>query len=217
MDRLDPEIREAVAHIHAQRVWNQLAVVNMSLALPMATVASVWATGNRPACRRTGGRPRLQAGSGGSRPSRSGYILTGKPHMLRLRGSRVAGWSAETPLRLFMAFLRTVGQGAIDMKSSVTWLVLVLLLMNLLAACAPGPNQSKGTENEQGSVAGFWLGLWQGFIAPFVFVASLFKGSLGIYEVHNNGAWYNFGYLSGLACFFGGGGSGAARRRKSGS
>src|SRR6516225_3626422 len=101
------------------------------------------------------------------------------------------------------------------MKSSVTWLVLVLLLLNLLVACAPGPNQSKGTENEQGSVAGFWL--WQGFIAPFVFVASLFKGSLGIYEVHNNGAWYNFGYLSGLACFFGGGGSGAARRRKSGS
>lgn len=146
-----------------------------------------------------------------------GYILTGKPHMLRFRGSRVAGRSTETPLRLFMAFLRTVGEGAIDMKSSVTWLVLILLLLNLLVACAPGPNQSKGTESEQGSVAGFWLGLWQGFIAPFVFVASLFKGSLGIYEVHNNGAWYNFGYLSGLACFFGGGGSGAARRRKSGS
>ena len=84
-----------------------------------------------------------------------GYILTGKPHMLRLRGSRVAGRSTETPLRLFMAFLRTVGQGAIDMKSSVTWLVLVLLLLNLLVACAPGPNQSKGTENEHGSVSAF--------------------------------------------------------------
>ena len=108
-------------------------------------------------------------------------------------------------------------QKIMDMKSAVTWLVLALLLLNVLVACAPGPNQSKGTANEQGSVAGFWLGLWQGFIAPFVFVASLFKGNLGIYEVHNNGAWYNFGYLFGLACFFGGGGSGAARRGKSGS
>ena len=27
----------------------------------------------------------------------------------------------------------------------------------------------------------------------------------------NNGAWYNFGYLFGLACFFGGGGHGARR------
>jgi hypothetical protein len=100
------------------------------------------------------------------------------------------------------------------MKSSLTSLVLVLLLLNIVAGCAPGPNQFKGTTSEQGSVAGFWLGLWQGFIAPFVFVVSLFRSNLGIYEVHNSGAWYNLGYLLGLACFFGGGGSGAARRGK---
>jgi hypothetical protein len=28
------------------------------------------------------------------------------------------------------------------MKSSFAWLVLVLLLLNILAGCAPGPNQS---------------------------------------------------------------------------
>jgi hypothetical protein len=61
--------------------------------------------------------------------------------------------------------------------------------------------------------AGFWLGLWQGFISPFAFVASLFQSDLNIYEVHNNGACYNFGYRFGLACFFGGGGNRAARRR----
>jgi hypothetical protein len=100
------------------------------------------------------------------------------------------------------------------MKSSLTWFVLILLLLNILAGCAPGLNQSKGTASEHGVVAGFWLGLWQGFIAPFVFVASLFKSNLNIYEVHNNGAWYNFGYLFGLACFLGGGGNRAARRKK---
>jgi hypothetical protein len=99
------------------------------------------------------------------------------------------------------------------MKSYLTLLVLALLLLNILAGCAPGSNQSKGTAGEHGVVAGFWLGLWQGFIAPFVFVASLFKSNLSIYEIHNNGAWYNLGYLFGLACFFGGGGNRAARRK----
>ena len=99
------------------------------------------------------------------------------------------------------------------MKSSLTLLVLVLLLLSILAGCAPGANQSKATASGRGMVAGFWLGLWQGFVAPFVFVVSLFKSSVGIYEVHNNGAWYNFGYLFGLACIFGGGGNRAASRK----
>ena len=99
------------------------------------------------------------------------------------------------------------------MRSSLILLVVVLLLVNILAGCAPGVNPSKGTMSEHQVVAGFWLGVWQGFIAPFVFVASLFKGNLSIYEVHNNGAWYNFGYLFGVACFFGGSGNRAARAK----
>ena len=100
------------------------------------------------------------------------------------------------------------------MRSCAILLLLVLLMLAVLAGCAPGPNQLKGTAGERASIAGFWLGLWQGFIAPIVFVISLFRADLGIYEIHNNGAWYNFGYLFGLACFFGGGGSGSARRAK---
>ena len=98
------------------------------------------------------------------------------------------------------------------MRTSLTLLVLILLLCTL-TACAPGANQLKGTPGDQRAVAGFWLGLWQGFIAPFVFVVSLFMNNLNIYEIHNNGALYNFGYLFGLACFFGGGGNKAARKR----
>ena len=99
------------------------------------------------------------------------------------------------------------------MKPSLAIRVLLLLLLIILAGCAPGPNPSTGMTSEHGKIAGFWLGLWQGSIAPFVFVVSLFKGDLNIYEVHNNGAWYNFGYLFGLACFFGGGGHRTARRK----
>ena len=99
------------------------------------------------------------------------------------------------------------------MKLSLALLVVALVLTTVLVGCAPGPNQLKGTANEHDGVAGFLLGLWQGFIAPFVFIISLFKSNLSVYEVHNNGAWYNLGYLFGLACFFGGSGNRTARRK----
>jgi len=99
------------------------------------------------------------------------------------------------------------------MKSRVLLLGVLLFSVFLLAACAPGPNPATGLPGDHERVAGFWLGIWHGFIAPFVFWVSLFKGNLGIYEVHNNGAWYNLGYLFGLTCILGGGGN-RARRQK---
>ena len=103
------------------------------------------------------------------------------------------------------------------MKTSLALFLLVLLSLTILAGCAPDANLSKGMAREHDGVAGFWLGLWHGFIAPFVLLVSLFKSNLTIYDVHNNGLWYNFGYLFGVACFFGGGGNQTARRNKSAS
>ena len=93
-------------------------------------------------------------------------------------------------------------------------LISILVVSVLMIACTPGPNHAAGTTNEHGQIAGFWLGLWQGFIAPIVFLGSLFKSNLNIYEIHNNGALYNFGYLFGLAIFFGGSGNKASRKRR---
>jgi len=70
------------------------------------------------------------------------------------------------------------------------------------AICAANPALTGWANFCRASGAGFWLGVWHGFIAAFVFVASLFRHDLGIYELHNNGPWYNFGYLFGLACFW---------------
>ena len=67
-----------------------------------------------------------------------------------------------------------------------------------------GPNKLENSENQEGKVAGFWLGLWHGLIAPITFVLSLFKDNIGVYEVHNNGRWYNFGFIFGLMIVFGG-------------
>ena len=103
----------------------------------------------------------------------------------------------------------------VAMKRMLLLGMLVLALM-VIAGCAAGPNELARSPREGGKVAGFWLGLWHGFISPFTFVASLFVDDVGIYEVHNNGGWYNFGFLLGAAAILGGSGGGAARTRKSG-
>ncbi|MCV2395316.1 hypothetical protein OEB99_13450 [Actinotalea sp. M2MS4P-6] len=99
---------------------------------------------------------------------------------------------------------------------TVRAVALGAVLVLVLAACAASGNEYVGTSSEVRGTVGFWWGLWQGFIAPFAFIVSLFNDSVGIYEVHNNGGWYNFGYLIGLSAIFGGGGGGgcAARRRR---
>jgi hypothetical protein len=83
-------------------------------------------------------------------------------------------------------------------------LLLVALAALLLAACAAGPNPAAGVAAEDGSVAGFWLGLWHGVIAPITFVISLFSDGVNVYEVHNNGGWYNFGFVIGAVVLIGG-------------
>lgn len=80
----------------------------------------------------------------------------------------------------------------------------VLLLALLLAGCAADANSAAGTAGAGGDLAGFWLGLWHGLIAPVTFAISLFSDAIGIYEIHNNGAWYDFGYVLGLGMIVGG-------------
>lgn len=93
-------------------------------------------------------------------------------------------------------------------------LMVLLLFGLLLSACAAGPNELVDTPDEAGQVAGFWQGLWHGFISPFTFLISLFSDSVYVFEVHNNGGWYTFGFMIGASAIFGGGGRGAARRRR---
>ena len=91
--------------------------------------------------------------------------------------------------------------------------IAVAAALVMITGCAAGPNDLVRTPNEEGEVAGFWLGLWQGIISPIVFIVSLFSDRAHMYEVHNNGNWYNFGFLLGLLGVWGGGGGGAASRR----
>src|SRR3990172_13299986 len=98
------------------------------------------------------------------------------------------------------------------MNTKVVVLIALLVLMALsLSACAPGANQLENVPPEGGNVAGFWLGLWHGIIAPVTFIISIFRSDVRFYEVHNNGFWYNLGFVIGAGVLFGG--SSSASRR----
>ena len=90
-------------------------------------------------------------------------------------------------------------------------LAVAALLLLAVTGCAAGPNPALDTGPDP---AGFFLGLWQGFILPVTFVVSLFTDSVSIYEVQNSGGWYDFGYVLGLVAVLGGGGGGSAAARR---
>jgi hypothetical protein len=91
---------------------------------------------------------------------------------------------------------------------------LVLFLIFIASSCAPGPNDLEKTPNAEGKVAGFWRGLWHGLISPITFIISLFTKDVRFYEVHNNGGWYNFGFVLGAGLFLQGGIFGSRKARK---
>jgi len=92
-------------------------------------------------------------------------------------------------------------------------LVLILALIIVVASCAPGPNDAEKTPNAAGRTAGFWLGIWHGLISPVTFIISIFSKNVRLYEVHNNGGWYNFGFVIGAGLFLSGGILGRKKRR----
>ena len=85
---------------------------------------------------------------------------------------------------------------------------VLLVVVLVLGACAAGPNADVSAGG-----AGFWLGLWHGIILPVTFVISLFTDSVTIYEVVNDGNWYDFGFVLGLALFSGPAMAGGRARR----
>ncbi len=102
------------------------------------------------------------------------------------------------------------------MGNTYRWFIVLIVMVFMIfaiSACAAEPNPYANTANEGGETAGFWQGLWQGFISPFTFIISLFSKNVGVFEVLNNGNWYVFGFLLGASIIFGGSGGGAASRR----
>lgn len=102
------------------------------------------------------------------------------------------------------------------MNGRIIAMLGVALVLALLAGCAPKVGAPEGEEGMEGldlKPAGFWKGLWHGFIMLFTFIVSLFKDDWGIYEANNTGNLYNLGYVLGAMIFFSGCGGGACKSK----
>ncbi len=70
------------------------------------------------------------------------------------------------------------------------------------ALAVAGPNSK--FQQPDAKPAGFWAGLWHGIILPITFIIRLFNPNVGIYEINNNGKWYDFGFFLGVSGSLGG-------------
>ena len=93
---------------------------------------------------------------------------------------------------------------------------LLAITLVMLTGCAAGPNPEMNQVSVDGQVAGFWTGLWHGCISFITFIISLFTDSVSVYEFHNNGGWYNFGFILGVMIAYGGGGSRGCKAARKG-
>jgi len=83
-------------------------------------------------------------------------------------------------------------------KGMFTILLLAMVLL-LVTSCLPhdiSPIDEKP--------AGFFMGVWHGWIAPISLIVKLFDPTVGIYQSHNTGWWYDFGFYMAIISGFGG-------------
>jgi hypothetical protein len=109
-----------------------------------------------------------------------------------------------------------VEQGGImdqNMKKFIPLFVLLGLAVVVIAIYIIVYHVGMPTRDLAGAPANFWLGLWQGLIVFLSFIASWFDHNIVLYQVNNNGFWYNLGYVIGLLVL-GAGGRGGARASK---
>jgi len=81
----------------------------------------------------------------------------------------------------------------------VTTVIFVALTIVLLAGCLPG-----GAPYGSQRPAGFFSGVWHGWLAPLSLIVGLFNPSVRVYELHNSGWWYDFGFYMAIISGFGG-------------
>lgn len=85
------------------------------------------------------------------------------------------------------------------MRKSLAVSVFVGLIVVTISGCFPGGSSYSAQEP-----AGFFSGVWHGWIAPVSLIVGLFKDGIRIYEPFNTGWWYDFGFYIAVIAGFGG-------------
>jgi hypothetical protein len=83
-------------------------------------------------------------------------------------------------------------------KRTITSFLLLILVTLFMVGCFPHQDASLNKEP-----AGFFMGIWHGWITPISLIVSFFDASVRIYEKNNTGWWYDFGYYMAVISGFG--------------
>lgn len=89
----------------------------------------------------------------------------------------------------------------------VVLMAMLIMMISLLTGCVPGD----GANNAE-HLAGFFWGIWHGWIAPISLLIGVFNHTIRLYETYNSGWLYDFGYY--IAVISGFGGISLFRRKK---
>jgi hypothetical protein len=85
------------------------------------------------------------------------------------------------------------------MKSEkLVTIFLILFIVLLFSSCVPGGGSSTADDP-----AGFFLGIWHGWIAPLSLILGVFDPSIRVYEQFNTGWLYDFGFYIAIIGGFG--------------
>ena len=78
-------------------------------------------------------------------------------------------------------------------------LVCILLLITLITSAGCIPGDGKHTVEKP---AGFFWGIWHGWIAPISLIWGIFNSDIRVYEPQNTGWWYDFGFYMAIISGF---------------
>jgi hypothetical protein len=85
------------------------------------------------------------------------------------------------------------------MAQRLVFLVFCAAILATFSGCFPG-----GSTYSPQEPAGFFSGVWHGWIAPLSLIVGVFKDGVRIYEPNNTGWWYDLGFYVAVIAGFGG-------------
>ena len=84
------------------------------------------------------------------------------------------------------------------MTNKLSALCVVVLVVVTFGGCFPG-----GGSYSAQAPAGFFSGVWHGWIAPVSLIVGLFTDGVRVYEPNNIGWWYDLGFYVAVIAGFG--------------
>lgn len=83
--------------------------------------------------------------------------------------------------------------------NKIVLFVLMATMLMMMSGCMPGDGSYTGD-----NYAGFFWGIWHGWIAPISLIRGFFNPEIRVYEPYNIGWWYDLGFYIAVVGGFGG-------------